>query len=439
MQSQLTGWRSHGLLFLLAAMYAEIFLGRQILAVMIEPIKREFDASDTAMGLISGLAFAGVYALLGLPAGRLADRMPRTRLLAVSCLLWGLATLFCGLAGSFVVLVIARMVVAVSESPATPASIALIADIYPPHQRSFAISCFTAAPTFAGIIGLGAGAWMVEHYGWRSAFLAIALPSLVIAAMLAFVVRDPARGRWDPAHVHAMQPVQSMLSIAHELFKQPPYRCLMLASAITSLSTYALVMWNTSFLMRSHDLPLQHAGLLAGLVGGSSAGVGVLFSGWLADRLAVRNQAWKIGIPLVGHVFGGCALVTYLLWPNDILMHIASIPVPSAMLWSAVASFFSVWWVGPSYSLLTQLIAPNRRATAMAVQTIASTLLGVGIGPFAVGLLSDALQPHFGVESLRYALVLISCTIVIPVFLLWRTYQYTYVDPKHSLPLAWHN
>ena len=139
------GWRSHGLLLLLAVVFADNFVGRQILAVMIEPIKNEFGVSDTAMGLISGLAFAGVYALLGLPAGRLADRMSRTRLLAISSLLWAVATMACGVAGSFLVLALARMAVAVSEAPTTSASMSIIADLYPPHRRSFAISCFTAS------------------------------------------------------------------------------------------------------------------------------------------------------------------------------------------------------------------------------------------------------------------------------------------------------
>ncbi len=158
-------WRTHGLLILLAMMYADNFIGRQIVAVMIEPIKHEFGASDTSMGLISGLAFAAVFALLGLPAGRLADRMSRTGLLAASSLLWGIATILCGLTGSFMLLVIARMAVAAVEAPAAPAALSLIADLYPPQKRAFAISVFTAAPTFAAIIALSLGAWMVDSYG----------------------------------------------------------------------------------------------------------------------------------------------------------------------------------------------------------------------------------------------------------------------------------
>lgn len=418
------GWRSHGLLLLLAAVFADNFVGRQILAVMIEPIKREFGVGDTALGLISGLAFAGVYALLALPAGRLADRMSRTRLLAMACLLWAVATMLCGLATSFWILAVARMAVAVSESPTTSASMSIIADLYPPHRRSFAISCFTAAPTFSAVIGLSLGAWVVEQYGWRSAFILIGMPALLFSTLLAFLVKDPARGRWDLAPAHAAHPLQSLGSEARKLWALPAYRCLILAGGLTTLSSYAIAMWNTSFLVRSHGMSLQHAGLLAGFICGGVAGIGALFSGWLSDHLTPRNPHWQVGIPVIGHLAALCALFAYLLWPQTVWMHLGDVPIPSAMLWCALYSFFAVWWVAPSYNLVTQLVPANRRGTAMALQTILSTLLGVGAGPLLAGLFSDALQPAYGIESLRYALLLVSLPVAGAVILLIRTSGY---------------
>ena len=415
------GWRSHALLLLLAAVFADNFVGRQILAVMIEPIKLEFGVSDTAMGLISGLAFAGVYALLGLPAGRLADRMSRTRLLAMACLLWAVATMVCGLAVSFWMLSLARMAVAVSESPTTSASMSIIADLYPPQRRSFAISCFTAAPTFSAVIGLSLGAWVVEQYGWRMAFIVIGMPALLFSLVLAFVVKDPARGRWDLASAHAAHPLQSLSREARALWALPAYRCLIMAGGLTTLSSYAIGMWNTSFLVRSHGLSLQHAGLLAGFICGGFAGIGALFSGWLSDHLTPRNPHWQVGIPVIGHVAAISALFAYLLWPDTVWTQVAGVPIPSAMLWCALYSFFVVWWVAPSYNLVTQLVPANRRGTAMALQTIISTLLGVGVGPLLAGLFSDALLPRFGTESLRYGLLLVSLPVVGAIILLIRT------------------
>lgn len=416
------GWSSHGLLGLLAMVFAGNFVGRQILAVMIEPIKSEFAVSDTAIGLISGLAFAAVYALMGLPAGRLVDRLPRIRLLAIACLLWAAATMACGLAGSFIALAIARMLVAVSESPTTCASLSLIADLYPPQRRSFAISCFTAAPTFSSIIGLSIGAWVVEYHGWRIAFFALGAPALVFSMILALVVRDPQRGRWDVTpHTPTQPALQSLGAEARNLLALPAYRCLIFAGGLATLSSYALGMWNTSFLMRSHGLSLQHAGLLVGMTCGISAGTGGLFSGWLSDRLCSRDPHWQISIPVLGHLAAIGALIPYLLWSDSILLRLGDVPVPNAMLWCALYSFFAVWWVAPSYNLVSQLVPTSRRGTAMALQTIVSTLLGVGVGPLITGLFSDLLMPLLGQQSLRYSLLLVNLPVVCAVLLLMRT------------------
>jgi MFS family permease len=333
-----------------------------------------------------------------------------------------MATMACGLAGSFLALAIARMLVAVSESPTTSASLSLIADLYPPQRRSFAISCFTAAPTFSSIIGLSIGAWVVEHYGWRSAFIAVGMPALVFCAILTFVARDPQRGRWDVTpHTYTQAPLLGMGAEARKLWALPAYRCLILAGGLATLCSYAIGMWNTSFLMRSHGLSLQHAGLLVGVICGISAGIGGLFSGWLSDRLCRRNPHWQVSIPVLGHLAAIAALVPYLLWSDALLVRIGDIPIPTAMLWCAVYSFFAVWWVAPSYNLVTQLVPAGRRGTAMALQTIVSTLLGVGVGPLITGLFSDMLISQFGQESLRYALLLINLPLIGAVLLLIRT------------------
>ncbi len=210
---------------------------------------------------------------------------------------------------------------------------------------------------------------------------------------------------------------------ARALWQLAAYRRLILAGGLTTLSAYAIAMWNTSFLVRSHGLSLQHAGLLAGVVCGTAAGVGGLFSGWLSDRLARRAAHWQYSIPVIGHLTAMTALAAYLLWPDTLLIHPGSLPVPVAMLWCALYSFFAVWWVAPSYNLVSQLVPGNRRGTAMALQTIVSTLLGIGVGPLLAGLLSDLLLPVAGQDSLRYALLLVSLPVLGAVVLLRTSRQ----------------
>lgn len=416
------GWRTHGVLALLVVAYASSFIGRQIMSVMIEPIKLEFGVSDTAMGLVSGLSFAAVYALLGLPAGRLADRHSRMRVLAITAALWALATLLCGMATGFLMLALVRMLVAATEAPVTPTSLSLIADLYPVRNRSLAISCFTGAPTLSAIVGLSMGAWLVDVHGWRTGFVLIAIPLLFLSLVFGFLVREPQRGRWDGV-ADQPDPGETLRQAAMTLLRNRPYLILMSASALTTFSAYAFAMWNTSFLVRSHALSLQHAGILAGVVSGASMAFGGVFSGWLTDRLSSVNRAWLLRIPLLGHLLGLAGMVLYLLWPQATWLTVAGLPVPTAMLWAALSGFFSIWWVAASFNLLTQLVSPWQRATAIALQTVFSTLLGIGLGPLAVGLLSDALGGAFGNDSLRYAILFISVFLLVPMGLLLTLYH----------------
>lgn len=424
---------SHAVLALLVGGYASVFLGRQIMAVMIEPIKLEFGASDTAMGLISGLAFAGAYALMGMPAGQLADRHSRVRLLALCAALWTLATLLCGFAVSFPMLVIARMLVAVTEAPVMPASMSLIADLYPARNRSLAISCLTAAPTLSAIIGLSLGAWIIDTYGWRTGFHIIATPPLLISLLLALSVREPPRGRFD-ALQHSPAPTLSLWRSARQLLGNPHYRKLVAACAWFSFSGLAFAMWNTPFLIRSHDLSLQSAGILAGVVTGGSAALGGLFSGWLSDRLNVRSQAWLLGLPLIGTGITLLCMLLYLVWPSGIAFSIGEVNVPTAMLWCALAGFFTMWWVAPCFNLLTQMVNPWQRATAIALQTICTTLAGIGLGPLLTGALSDLLLLWSGEESLRHALLLVHLSLLIPLCLLAQLYRQQAFAPGQAVP-----
>lgn len=425
-QQPAAAWRRHGLLLLLTLLYVDTFVGRQIMAVMIEPIKQEFGVSDTAMGFISGLAFAGVFALIGLSAGQLADRVSRTRLLAACALLWSITTFFCGYAMGFYMLITARMLVAVAEAPISAASLSLISDLYPHHRRAFAISCYSAAPTFATILAMSLGAWLVETYGWRLGFNLIALPAIVIAAVFFLLIQEPVRGFWEQSTLSNTQtPRLNLRGSLKTLWQLPQYRLLVLSTAITTMGANAYGMWNATFLVRSHGLELPQAGLLVGMIGGGSAAVGMIFSGWLADHLIRKDAGWQLRLPLLGHGIGFVTMMAYLAWPTGVGLLVGDIQVPSAMLWCALNGFFAVWWVGPCFSFLTQIVPVQQRAVAIAFQTILITLLGIGIGPFLVGLLSDLMLPMMGTESLRYALVLIALSVILSMCLMSRIRHYS--------------
>lgn len=405
----------------------EKFVGRQILAVMIEPIKAEFGATDAQMGLLTGFAFALVFTLIGVSAGRLADKVSRTKLLALSAICWGIITAVSGLATGFIMLVIMRMIIAVAEAPVTAASLSLLADTYPIERRSFAISCYTSGATFAAIIALTLGAHWVEQYGWRNTFFIISAPALLISFLFFFVIREPRRGQYDEVmstHVPPEQTIEltGFRESIKSLLKRKDYRLLVISSAIASLGANAFGMWNATFLVRSHDLTLSQAGMMAGFCGGGAAAIGILLSGYLADRIAKRKGV--LWLPLLGHILGWISIVTYLLWPKGLGDEYSFAGIPFAMLFCTLASFFSVWWYSPCLTMLTSIVKANQRSLAIAIQTVLITFLGIGVGPILVGILSDLFYDFAGVESLRYALIISTITTLISVVILFKLKSY---------------
>lgn len=422
-----SGWRQHALLLVLTLFYVETFVGRQIMAVMIEPIKAEFGATDAQMGLLTGLGFAIVFTLTGLSAGRLADKVSRTNLLAASALCWCIITAVSGLATGFIMLLVMRMLIAVAEAPVTSSSLSLLSDSYPIEKRSFAISCYTSGATFAAIIALTIGAQWVEQYGWRTTFYIISAPALVLSLLL-FIVSEPRRGQYDAVSTScATAPTQAapqtgFFESTTSLVKRKDYRLLVLSSAIATLGANAFGMWNATFLVRSHDLTLTQAGLLAGFCGGGAAAVGILLSGFLADRIAKRKG--MLWLPLLGHSLGWIFIMIYLLWPKGLGNEFSFAGIPFAMLFCTLASFFSVWWFSPCLTLLTSIVPTGQRALAISMQTVLITFLGIGVGPMLVGVLSDVFSGFVELESLRYALMISSSATLISVMLLLRLKSY---------------
>lgn len=415
-------WRQHALLLVLTLLYIESFIGRQIMAVMIEPIKAEFGASDTQMGLLTGLGFAVVFIFTGLLAGRLADKVNRTRLLAASALIWCVITALSGFAIGFFSLLLMRMMIAVAEAPITSASLSLLSDSYPIERRSFAISCFTSGATFAAIIALTLGAYWVEQYGWRQTFFIISTPALFISLVLFFIMPEPSRGQYDDIHSAPADNIPtttiSFRTSIKALLKRKDYCLLVGSSAIATLGANAFGMWNATFLVRSHDLTISQAGMVAGFFGGGAAAVGILLSGYLADRIAQKKGV--LWLPILGHILGWISIVVYFSWPKGLGDELSFSGIPFAILFCTLASFFSVWWVSPCLTLLTGIVPGSQRALAISIQTVIITFLGIGLGPMLVGVLSELFSHQLGTESLRYALLISSTTTLISVFLLFK-------------------
>lgn len=428
-------WRSHYALFVLAVIYIFNYIDRQLMAILIEPVKAEFGISDTGIGLLSGVTFAVFYTLFGFPLGRLSDRIGPKPVIAACCIAWSVMTMACGLATSFWLLVAARIGVAVGEAGGTAPSVAMISQLYPARNRSTALSILMLGSSFGAIFGLGFGGWIAQHYGWRSAFLIIGVPGILLGLLLWLTVRAPKVASEALVKVEVIQ--EGWARTVAKLMETPSFLWLVLTGASSAIAGYAIGTWSPSFLIRSHGLNLQDAGFLVGVVGGTGATFGTLACGIISDRMARRDAGWQIGVPLLATLVSIPFALAYFLWPTGTLFHLGSTPVPTAFLFYAGFAFFGTWWATPCLGAVTHLFPAARLAQATSIFVMAMTLLGVGVGPLLIGVLSDLLAPSLGTEALRYALAAsISMLMLSTVFLGLALPRYRAQLLRPAAPLA---
>ncbi|MFW0759024.1 spinster family MFS transporter [Pseudomonas sp. H11T01] len=419
-----TTWRTHYALFVLTSIYVFNHIDRQLMAILIEPVKAEFGISDTGIGLLSGVTFAVFYGLFGFPLGRLSDRIGRKPVIAACCIAWSVMTMACGMAGSFLTLVMARVGVAVGEAGGTAPSVAMVSELYPPGRRSTALSVLMLGSALGAIFGLGLGGWLAQHYGWRFAFLLFGAPGIFLGVLLWLTVLTPKTvAIQTPAAVPAPlaqgpDTQEGWAKTLTHLFQTPSFIWLVLTGGAWAIAGYAMGTWSPSFLIRSHGLNLQEAGVLVGVAGGIGATVGTLTCGMVTDRMARRDPAWQIGVPFLATLICIPSSLAFFLWPPGIAFHIGGIQVPTAFLFYSVFSFFGTWWATPCLGAISHLFAPKYLGQASSIFVMAMTMLGVGIGPLVIGMLSDYFTPSLGSEALRYALAAsVSLVLLAALFL----------------------
>ncbi|WP_029527795.1 spinster family MFS transporter [Polaromonas glacialis] len=399
------GWRSHYALLMLMFVYTMSFIDRQIMGILVQPIKQEFGVSDTAMGVLTGLAFSLFYSVLAIPFGRYADRANRRNFVAYCCAAWSVMTALCGMATGFWSLALARMGVAVGEAGGGPPSISMIADHYPQQQRGRAMSVYMLGPQLGILLGLTLGGWIAQHHGWRAAFLVMSVPGVLAALLLRFTVVEPRRGQWDaPGSVPVGAAAEPMRVLLRDLWASRAFVRITLACLLMGVTGYGIGIWTPAFLVRSHGMSLQGAGIVMGLMGGVFAMLGALTSGWLSDKLGKRDARWRIGVPMLGCLLAMPSGLAFFMMPAGGAWQVGGMLVPHALGFYVVFAFTAVWWTAPVYAVLAELVPAHRRSSGMAIFNLGITMLGGGLGPLLVGMLSDFLVPQFGNEALRWAL-----------------------------------
>lgn len=383
------GWT----LGMLTSIYLVNFIDRQILPILLPQVKAEFGLSDSALGLLVGPTFALFYATMGLPLALLADRVDRKRLIAVSLALFSAMTIACGLVTQFWQLAVARVLTGVGEAGTGPASQTMITDLYPPQRRARAQAVYATGANLGVLVAFAAGGAIAQAWGWRTAFIAAGLPGLVIAVVLLATVRTPARGAQDGEAAQA--DAVPLGTVMRQLWASKAFRWTALGACTTCFTAYSLGGFFPLFLSRSHGMSTREIGLAMALIIGVCGGLATYFAGHVADRLGRRDRRWYAWVPAIA------ALAPLPLAPICFLAQDTGIALAAAVVPLALTAAF----IGPTITVIQQLVPVRSRATAVATLILIDNIIGLGLGPQFVGIASDLLTPSLGTDALRYALL----------------------------------
>ncbi|MBN1240202.1 MAG: MFS transporter [Gammaproteobacteria bacterium] len=390
---------------------------RGALGIMVEPIKRDLQISDTAMGLLTGFAFAVFYSFMGVPIARLADRWSRVNVLALAIALWSVATALCGAAYNYLTLFLARSATGVGEAGGSPPSHSLISDYFPISQRATALAVYAMAVPIGTSIGSLASGWGNVYFGWRWTFVMVGLPGLLVALLVKLTVKEPPRGYSDGTGASRQKNAPPFFDVFRFLLTRRSFMHMSLAAALHSVVWYAGSNWNAAFFIRSHEMNTGIAGnylAIFALIGA----IGSFTGGFLADRISTRkdDKRWYMWVPGLA-----CVMMVPFQFASYLSPNLAVV-VPSFSIMVVLASMF----FGPSFAVAQSVATVRMRAVSTSVLLFIQTIIGLSIGPFLVGLFSDLLGPTAGDDSLRYALVIVGLANVWAAghyFLGSRTYR----------------
>ncbi len=390
------GHRNYVLL-LLMVVYIFNFIDRQILVILQESIKADMGLSDSQLALLSGFSFAIFYVTCGIPIARWADRANRVNIVAASLTVWSLMTALCGMVSSFTQLLLARIGVGIGEAGASPPSHSIISDYFPFESRGRALAIYSMGIYIGILIGFMAGGWIAEFFGWRMAFLAVGLPGVLLAVVVRMTLKEPVRGMSDTVSTDDAEQVP-MFQAVRQLWALRSFRYASLGAAFNAFVGYGALNFMPSFMIRLHQMPIGQVGTYLALIVGIGGALGAYAGGQISDRLGKRDARWYFWVPGLGTLFAAVWLPIVVL--TDSLN----------LLWTVffINNVSLALFLAPTIAMAHNLVGPQRRALASAMIYFVLNIIGLGLGPLTVGIISDLLMPSTGAESLRWALLIVS-------------------------------
>lgn len=368
------------------------YVDRIIMSVLLEPIKNEFGATDSQMGLLTGVAFAISYATFGIPVARFSDRGDRRLIISLSVAVWSFFTTCCGLAGSFLQLALARVGVGLGESGSMPPSQSLIADYFPPGQRTRAFAVFTVTALIGNLIAFTVGSQLAVAYGWRGAFIGLGIPGLIIALVAWVILREPRR---DIAAMAKPAPQEPFLTNLRMLGSKRSYVLINFAMIMYYCVSYGALSWFPAYLGRVMKLSLAEVGAIYGPASAIATLIGALAGGFVTDWLAARDRRWLGWGPAIA-LFLCFPLLEIGLYSEIFTNFIILASLGMLLLTAALPGMLSLMHV---------VCGSARRAMAVAMLYFFANLIGLSFGPVITGMLSDYFTPSYGPVGLRFGLM----------------------------------
>lgn len=381
------------LLLVLTLVYAFNHVDRQVMVILQEPIKQEFGLSDTQLGMLTGFLFAAFYATLGIPFAAWADRGNRRNIITLALTIWSAMTALSGFTQNFWQLALARMGVGIGEAGGTPPATSMISDRFPARQRAFALGIYTTGISLGILVGFMLGGLIAERYGWRVGFFVAGVPGILLALILWATVKEPKRGEADQLVDSGVAP-----SLGYTLkffLSQKAMVFMLLGGVFVCVSANAFLAGAPLYFIRVHGVELGELGIALGLLVGGVGGIGAIAVGRLCDRLSVKDLRWRPWI---------IASTTLIALPFAAAFLLAETKMAAYTLY-AVPSFFGLIYASISYAAMQELVPPRMRSMSSAVMLLCLTLIGIGIGPVLVGILSDAFAAEYGQRSIARALL----------------------------------
>lgn len=406
------GYRGYALIVLFI-IYTLNFLDRQVVSILAEPIKNDLKLADWQLGLMTGFAFAFLYTILGLPIARISERANRPLLIGCAVAIWSGFTALCGLAQNFWQLVLARVGVGVGEAGCSPPAMSLIADYAPKEQRASALAVYLMGAPVGGLLGMAMGGVVADHWGWRAAFLVAGAPGLVVALLAGLTLVEPRKRLTQEQRVSVQEQAPPLKEALKEFARSRTYWFVVSAVTMKAFISYGTTAFIGSFFFRNHadelaslsaSVGLQSAGFLGlalGLVTGLVGAFGTWGGGHLADRLGKNDLRGYMVLPAVGAIVAIPFSLTAL--------SVDSLPLALAIF--VIPSLLNAVWQGPAYATIQGLVQPRTRATATAVLLFVANLVGLGLGPLIVGIMSDVISNALGGDpaaSVRWSLIVVA-------------------------------